>query len=327
MVNWIPYEGDAGGWDKQLEALGGGFYQSHEWGEVRRVAGWQPLRLLAMSSGQVVAAASVLTQRRAGVPVCWIPGGPAGPALHFEDGFRAVLGRLLGRRIFYCRMSQLREGRTEETEGLARAGWKRPSVTMSTGLTMLCSLEGEASERLKRTSSNWRHNLKRSGHHGLRIERWEQPNLAELSALYREMEGLKSLPVQHSEAELETMLVKLGERLVMYRCLDAEGKLLAVRAAGLFGDTAWDLLAAAGASARKVYASHATLWALFEDCSRRGLSHYDLSGVDPIGNKGVYDFKQGTGARLVECLGEWEWASLPGMCLAFNWALKRRGGV
>ncbi|MCS6293163.1 MAG: peptidoglycan bridge formation glycyltransferase FemA/FemB family protein [Nitrospira sp.] len=327
MVNWNLYGGQADGWDKQLEALGGGFYQSYGWGEVRRVAGWQPVRLLATSSGQVVAAASVLSQRRAGIPVCWIPGGPVGPAVHFDAGFRSALGRSLGSRIFYCRMSLLRESQPEEKESLARAGWKRPAVSMSTGLTMLCSLKGEESERLKRTSSNWRHNLKRSGHYGLRIERWEQPDPAELSALYREMEALKSLPVQHSEAELEAMLINLGERLVMFRCLDAEGKLLAVRAAGLLGDTAWDLLAAAGANARKVYASHATLWALLDHCSRGGLLHYDLSGVDPILNKGVYDFKQGTGARLVECLGEWEWASLPGMCLAFNWVLKRRGGA
>lgn len=326
MVNWNRYEGTADGWDKQLEALEGGFYQSYGWGEVRRVAGWQPVRLLAVSDGQVVAAASVLSQRRAGIPVCWIPGGPVGPAVHFDAGFRRALGRLLGSRILYCRMSVLREAQPEERERLARAGWTRPTVTMSTGLTMLCSLAGEEPERLKRTSSNWRHNLKRSGHHGLRIERWDQPDPAELTALYREMEGLKSLPVQHSDAELKAMLLELGERLVMFRCLDAEGKLLAVRAAGVFGETAWDLLAAAGASARKVYASHATLWALLDHCSRRGLVHYDLSGVDPIHNKGVYDFKQGTGARLVECLGEWEWASLPGMCRAFNWVLKRRAG-
>jgi hypothetical protein len=203
MVNWISYEGLADGWDKQLEALGGGFYQSHGWGEVRRVAGWQPLRLLATLSGQVVAAASVLSQRRVGIPICWIPGGPVGPTVHIDAGFRGALGRLLGSRIFYCRISLLRESQPEEMEGLARAGWRRPSVTMTTGLTMLCSLQGEESERLKRTSGNWRHNLKRSAHHDLRIERWKQPNVAELSALYREMEGLKSLPAQHSEAELE----------------------------------------------------------------------------------------------------------------------------
>ena len=141
------------------------------------------------------------------------------------------------------------------------------------------------------------------------------------------MEHLKSLPMQHSEAELAAMVALLQDRMVWYRCLDQSGRLLAIRAAGIFGDTAWDLLAAAGAQARKVYASHATLWALLEECNRKGLSWCDLSGVDPVHNKGVYDFKQGTGARLVECPGEWEWASLPGMRWVFNWAMKRRAGA
>lgn len=327
MVNWTRYEGPADGWDKQVEALGGGFYQCYGWGEVRRVAGWHPLRILGTVNGQVTAAASVLTQRRMGIPVCWIPGGPVGPVSLYDGQFRRALGRLIGSPAFYCRASWLRSGQPEEGVQLVHVGWQRPSVKMSTGLTMLYALEGDEAVRLKQASGNWRHNLKRAGQHGLRIERWDRPNLAEMSALYREMEGLKGLPVQHTEAELAAMLSELRDRLVIYRCLDAGGQLLGLRAAGVFGDTAWDLLAAAGANARKVYASHATLWALLEYCSQRGLAYYDLSGVDPVGNKGVYDFKQGTGAQLVECLGEWEWASLPGLRWVFNWALKRRAGA
>jgi lipid II:glycine glycyltransferase (peptidoglycan interpeptide bridge formation enzyme) len=113
--------------------------------------------------------------------------------------------------------------------------------------------------------------------------------------------------------------------VVVYRCLDGEGRLLAIRAAGLCGATAMDLLAVAGGEARKVYASHATLWALLDHCSRLGLRDYDLSGVDPVRNKGVFDFKHGTGASLVECLGEWEWASLPGLRRAVNWLVARKG--
>lgn len=324
---WSEYNGDPAGWDARVEALDGGFYQSHGWGEVRRIAGWQPLRLMATIAGKDVAAASVLVRRHAGIPVCWIPGGPVGPVAHFSTEFRNFLCSLTGARLLYCRMSLLREASGPEDGVLADAGWRRPSVRMSSGLTMLYSMEGDTAERLARASGNWRHNLKRAGRHGLRIEAWDQPDPAAMAALYREMEGLKALSVQHSEAELEAMFAKLGNRIAVYRCLDADGKLLAFRAAGLFGTCAWDLLAAAGVAARKVYASHATLWALLEHCKEAGMAHFDLSGVDPVGNKGVYDFKQGTGARLVECLGEWEWASLPGMRFGVNWALKRRGGV
>lgn len=328
MLNWIQHEGDPADWDARIRALNGGFYQSHGWGEVRRVAGWSPLRLSAMGeAGEPVAAASVLVRRHMGIPVCWIPGGPVGPMTHFDGAFRSALARFVGSRLLYCRLNLLRRDEGGEASVLAGQGWKRPLRKMSSGLTMLYALDGDPAERMLRASGNWRHNLKRSGRHALRIEHWADPDPHEISALYREMEGLKSLAIQHTEDELGRMLEAMKTQIAVFRCLGDDGSLLAIRAAGLFGGTAWDLLAAAGIAARKVYASHATLWALLEHCRQAGMRHYDLSGVDPVANKGVYDFKQGTGAQLVECLGEWEWASLPGMRLGVNWALGRRAGA
>jgi lipid II:glycine glycyltransferase (peptidoglycan interpeptide bridge formation enzyme) len=312
-------------WDGYVAALSGGFYQTYGWGEVRRVAGWQPLRLLARRGGQVIAAASVLVKRKLGLTVCWVPGGPLGASEVFDGKFRTAIGYALGTKLFYCRISLLRTDHGSEVAFLASAGWQRPKVAMSSGLTMSYALAGDEAERLKRTSGNWRHNLKRSGRYGLRIEYWEVPDLDAISALYREMESLKSLPEQHSEVELAAIFKECRDRVVVYRCLDCEDRLLAIRAAGLCGATAMDLLAVAGGEARKVYASHATLWALLDHCSRLGLKDYDLSGVDPVGNKGVFDFKHGTGATLLECVGEWEWASLPGLRQAVNWLVALKG--
>ncbi|MES2770840.1 MAG: GNAT family N-acetyltransferase [Pseudomonadota bacterium] len=325
MVIWTQYRGSASAWDEHVAALSGGFYQSYGWAEVRRVAGWQALRMLAKQDGQLVCAASILVKRKLGVAVCWIPGGPLGSAQLLDDHFRSALSQALGTPAVYCRLSLLRPAQTGEETFLRASSWTRPAVAMSSGLTMCYSLAGDESERLKRTSGNWRHNLKRSGRYGLRIEHWAHPDLAAISALYREMEALKGLPVQHSETELAAMFAQCGKQIVIYRCLDSAGRLLALRAAGLCATTAMDLLAAAGGEARKVYASHATLWGLLDHCSQLGLVDYDLSGVDPEGNKGVFDFKHGTGAVLTQCLGEWEWASLPGLCSAVNYLLKRKG--
>lgn len=325
MVTWEQYRGLADEWNGHVAALSGSFYQTYGWGEVRRVSGWQPLRLLARRGGQIVSAASVLVKRKLGLAVCWVPGGPLGVSEVLDGEFRAALGSALGTRLLYFRISLLRGDLGGESAFLSGAGWKRPTVAMSSGLTMSYELSGDEAERLKRTSGNWRHNLKRSGRYGLRIERWETPDLDAISALYREMETIKSLPEQHSAAELAEIFKQCREGVIVYRCLDGEGRLLAIRAAGLSGTTAMDLLAVAGSEARKVYASHATLWALLGHCSRQGLRDYDLSGVDPVGNKGVFDFKHGTGANLIECLGEWEWASLPGLRQLVNWLVARKG--
>jgi hypothetical protein len=258
--------------------------------------------------------------------VVWVPGGPAGDVTVLDHHFRKALRQFLGTTFYYIRISVLRAAQDSEAESLSADGWRRPTAAMSSGLSMLYTLEGDEPARLARASSNWRHNLKRSSRYGLRIEPWVNPDIDEMRALYHEMEALKSLPVQHSKAELEQMFSLLAGRIVLYRCLDADGTLVALRAAALMGDTAMDLLAAAGSAARKIYASHATLWALLNDCNRRGLRFYDLSGVDPEGNKGVYDFKHGTGAELVTCLGEWEWASVPGFRLGINTLLAHKAG-
>ena len=325
MVNWQHYCGYEGEWDTHISVLGGGFYQSYGWGEVRRVAGWQPLRMLGYHDGKVIVAANVLFKRKFGVAVCWIPGGPLGDSKSLNDVFLAALGRALGTSWFYCRISLLRSNLGSEEIFLHSLGWSRPKFPMSSGFSMSYELSGNEVERLNKTTSNWRHNLKRSQRYGLQIERWENPDFNAIAVLYREMETFKSIPKQHSEAELQALFTNCKDHVVVYRCLGKDGRLLAIRAAGISGLVAMDLLAAAGTDARKVYASHATLWALLGYCYQLGLREYDLSGVDPVGNKGVFDFKHGTGAKLVECLGEWEWGSLPGISSLVNWMIARRG--
>jgi FemAB family len=324
MVTWNIFEGTASDWDQYLLDLQGTFYQTFNWGEVKKVSGWEPLRLIAISKGGAVSAVSILVKRRACFVICWIPDGSASLIKLLDNKFCKTLSSIFRSNFIYCRVSFLSHDIDDKTLSLLRNGWKRPKQLMSSGLTMLYDLYGEQDQRIQKVSGNWRHNLKRSDRYNLQIDHWKEPNANLIAALYREMELLKGLPVQHSLAELEAIIGCLRGSLVIFRCLSAEGDLLALRAAGIFGERALDLLAVSGAAARKLYATHATLWALLNWCQENGCKYYDLSGVDPIGNKGVYDFKHGTGASLVECLGEWEWASIPGIRLLVNWLISRK---
>ena len=325
MVNWKVFDGSAAQWDQQLGQLHGHFYQSFSWAEVKRSLGWKPLRLFLPQGDAWVAAASILVKKIAGVAMCWIPGGPIGEMACFGPDFRKKMAKELGCRFLYCRFGSLQEKTEADVQTLRRNQWKPARYNMSSGLTMHYSLAGDEDDRFQRASGNWRHNLKRSARHELSISHWPEPEVSQIIALYREMELLKSLPPQFPDQEIANMVRMLGPRLVLYRCLDKKGKLLAIRAAGILGDQAMDLMAAAGVEARKLYATHATLWALLDHCQRDGMVNYDLSGVDPVQNKGVYDFKHGTGARLVENLAEWDWASLPGLRLLINLAIWHRG--
>lgn len=326
VLNWSGFDGDAGDWDAALGTLeAGSFYQSHAWGEYRRAMGWQPTRIVCRDgNGAVAAMAQILVRRQAGATVVWVPGGPAGDTRHWAAALPAFLRARFG-MASYCRLNILREGREDAERMLAAGGWRRPRTRLGTGLSLELDLLPAADARIQAMTSDWRRNLRRSGKQGLVVEPWPDPDAAAMAAVYREMEDFKGLAVQHSEVALSTMARHLGQRLVMFRCLDQEGQLLAFRAAGIFGERAWDLMAAATRAARKVSASHALLWAVTEACRRQGAAVYDLGGADPDANWGVFDFKRGIGARLFEYTGEWEWAGLPLLGTAAGLAMKYRG--
>jgi len=173
-------------------------------------------------------------------------------------------------------------------------------------------------------SSNWRHNLKRAGRRGLTVRPWPEADPDEILAVYRSMERHKQLREQFSREQLASLRASFGDQLVIWRCDDAEGRLVALRGCVVIGDRAWDMLAAATPEGRKVYASFAACWALFEECRTRGVRVYDLRGVEPDRGTGVYDFKRGTGAALVEYLGEWEWASNDLMRMGADWVVSHQ---
>jgi hypothetical protein len=325
MLSW-SFTDDLSNWDAVLAALPGcNLYQSRAWGRYREAMGWKVVRAIGRdASHAIVATVQMLVRRRLGLQVIWIPGGPGGDCRLWAGSLVEFIDQQFG-PLAYCRLNVLRQRDASDADALRDGQWRQPKVRLGSGLSLKLDLRPTDKERIAAASANWRHNLRRSAKYDLRIERWEHPDAAQMAVIYRDMEDLKGLEQQHSEPDLQTMIDSLGANLIVFRCLDRNGDLLAFRAGGIFRDQAWDLLAAATRVARKVYASHATLWALVGACRQQGALSYDLGGVDPIRNKGVFDFKNGTGACLVEYLGEWEWASAPLVASVVGLLMKYRG--
>lgn len=327
MVKWtlLTDPGALAGWDRQLLAFDDySIYQTSAWGEHRRALGWTPCRWAAFEDGAIVAMAQGLLRRyRGGVGVVWLPGGPVGD-IQAWSGLQQSIRHTIGLSIVYCRFNSFRTRRDADHQLLAAMNWQRPRTRLTTGASLHYDLARAEPERLAGCSRNWRHNLKRSYKSEFTIAQWAKPDVAEMRTVYAEMEDYKHLSQQHSERNLRALYDHAGDHLITYGCRDSGGKLVAFRACAILGDKAWDMLAATAVAGRKTYASYATFWALTQECHRRGVRQYDLSGVDPVGNRGVYDFKQGTGATPVEYLGEWEWASPRLFALPANWLIGRR---
>ncbi len=313
-------------WDDHLRSFDDySIYQTIAWGEHRRALGWTPYRWAAFDGEAIVAMAQGLLRRYAGgVGVVWLPGGPVGNIVAWSAGFQQIIRRSCERTLLYCRFNSFRARKDADRQQLINTGWRPPRTRLTSGTSLLYDVGRTEPERVAACSKNWRHNLKRSHKSAYTIAQWERPDATEMRAVYAEMEDYKHLSQQHSEHNLRALYEHAGDHLITWSCRDDAHRLIGFRACATFGDKAWDMLAATAVAGRKTYASYATFWALTQECHRRGIKHYDLSGVDAAGNRGVYDFKQGTGATPLDYLGEWEWASPRLFALPANWLIGRR---
>lgn len=316
-------------WDHWLQNLAGAtIHQTYGWGKAKQQLGWQTFRLAYRVTEPTPRTLLQVQVRRYpfGVALIWIPGGPAGDLNVCDSELWRILRHATGAWQLYCRMNSLRARTAADVAILQQLNWCPPRTRLMSGLSLEYNPSVSESERIQQATGNWRHNLKRSGKYGLTVYHWQQPNVVQIMDMYQNMEHYKGLAAQTTAAEVSALIETLKDKLIIYRCDDSAGTPIALRGCGILHQKAWDLFAVATIPARKVYASYATFWALMQACAQRQVSYYDLCGIDPVGNRGVYDFKKGSGAWPLEYLGEWEWATHTPLKWAANWMIQRRGG-
>jgi hypothetical protein len=307
MVNWRASALSDGAWDEALALVpGANAFQSSAWARHKADFGWRPVRALAGPASAPTAAVQALVKDFPGARVLWSRGGPVGDASLWNAELRATLAAAAGGAVAYGRVCSYRELDGGTAAALESNGWARPARPLDRNRTFLLDLSPEPDALRENLSSNWRHNLKR-GEARAPAADWLDADPAQMEALYLEMEALKGLPPQHRADELGSLSRALRDRMILKRAV-VDGKTVALRACAVFGASAVDLLAAATADARKVYASYALLWALILESRRRGARTYDLGGADPDAAPGVADFKSGVGAKAVDTVGEWDFA-------------------
>ncbi len=177
------------------------------------------------------------------------------------------------------------------------------------GLSMTLDLARDLDALFAGLSRNWRHNLRRAWKRDLRIEQWQAPDPAEMLETYHRMEDFKGVRASFTRGDLEHLMTAFEDHMVLYRCLDEEGNTVSLRGCLVFDSFGVDMFAATSPPGRKNYSSYGVFWELMQECMRRGVTHYDLNGIDPIRNPGVTNFKKGTGAEFVEYLGYWDSAT------------------
>lgn len=301
-------------------------YQGFKWGEYKKTCGENIVRIVGKLNDEVkIVMQCVVKTLPFGCGYVWVPGGILGDLSYLNDSFKKFLKAKLGVKFFVIRVSFEREMKDGDISLLRKNYWQQAMIRINSGLSLFLNLQLSADEREKNLSSNWRHNLKRSKKFNLKIESWDDCTQDKLSKIYAEMNQFKNLHIGNSFVQNFDSLSKcLADDLILLKCCDDNGTTLSLRGCFKLGNKAHDLLAATIPQARKMYASQALFWQLLARCHDQDVTIYDLGGVDPENNPGVYNFKQGTGATEVKYLGEWELTNFPPLRWAMNFLIKCR---
>lgn len=304
-------------------------FQSYAWGEYRRGLGWQAHRWAAVNEQNEIVAMlqAYLRRHRFGIGMLWSEGGPVGDLSVCDEGLQSIIRETVGLKRLYCRFRCDQPRAVQKVLQLQAQGWNIPWATLNTCYTAVLDLNVDDQALLAGAARNWRANVRRAEKNNLVTQQWLSPTAEAIHSAFHSMEKAKGLDEQHSRAEIEQLLEKAGHQLILYRSDDERGELQSLGGALVFGSQANLWLFATTEAGRTSRGSYLIFLSLVQHCRRIGVTSYDLGGIDPVNNAGVYRFKKESGATLVELLGEWDWATQPWLRWFGNWAIQQRRRV
>ena len=307
---WQLFKGNDLAWSEILNDFPESSYlNDSSWGEHFTHMGWQSCRWEFLKGEQKRAyLQSFFKSYPGGIGVLWIPDGVVGGYKNIANLQRDICNSL-NLRFCYIRFRSFQTYDIDDHIQLLISGWSKPSKSFRQSMTMILDISDSIENIQARLSQNWRRTLKKSLNNDLDIIEVKDPKT--IADLYKELMKTKKLRARdiYSEDVIKSIMKAFKDKIIILGAQEVEGKLVAIRGAVYRNGLATDIFAASNSSGRALSATHGLLLALIEQCKEKGCVSYDLNGIDPESGKGVYLFKQGTGAVPKASLGEFEWTN------------------
>lgn len=180
-------------------------------------------------------------------------------------------------------------------ESAFRAAGFAPTSAAQAYRTMLVRVDGPLEKTRAALAQKWRNCLNNAEKQGTTVTvSDDHRSLQRFTDLYEEFVGRKGLHVNHDAAFFARVQEGLdGPDRMIVQLAEREGQLIAGHLSAMNGDTCVYLLGATAPAALKVKAAYLLQWNAIRMAHERGLAWYDLGGVDPNENPGVFHFKEG----------------------------------
>ena len=300
------------------------YFQDISWASHSRDLGWTVKRWQNLQGDRPVGFIQGLIKVYFGrVGVLWFPDWIVGNDAEINN-LQEIIKATLNLKYLYIRLRSTKDFSSTKSEFFIRKGWCRPRNSFGSGMSMTLDISDSMEEIYKNFGKKWRKSLRQSMNSNISIEKIK--NAKKIYELYDEMRELKSLKKKqvYSFTKIQSLVECFEDQIITLGAVSDNGKVLALRSAIVRNEEAFDIFAATGETARTMNVSHLIFLELLKKCKSYGCLSYDLGGIDPKTNPGVYNFKKGTGAVVVNQLGEFEWSSHWFLSLVINFMSKYR---
>lgn len=213
------------------------------------------------------------------------------------------------RRLLVSILPNAFEGETSGEDfkaALLSAGF-RQNTAFAPHRTICVDLAPTLESMRKSLDQKWRNQLNVAERNGLSILEGSGDELfAEFMGVYRDMLARKKFKEGISIENFARIQASLPGHLKMRIILcRKEGRILNGIVIGSYGDTAVYLLGATNDEGTKAKGSYLLQWRAMQWLKENGVKWYDLGGINPQNNPGVYHFKSGFGGKELSRLGEY----------------------
>lgn len=175
--------------------------------------------------------------------------------------------------------------------------------------TFLLNLDPPLEELRKNLAKKWRYNLKKAEKNIHTIESNSTVESFEhFTKLYKPFRMKKQFNVDLGPDFFKEVqkLIPESERFRVALC-EQDGELVSGHVSSQLGDTAVNLFRANAKGALSNRVSYRIQWDGVRNACENGFRFYDLGGIDPESNPGVYSFKKGMGGQDVTVPGPFEY--------------------